>query len=96
MLAATVLLVLRDSPTAKADLVGRRLGANNRWPFGGSKSVAGTVVFWLSNSVTATGLLVWMERTGCIGIGRMIRCGLDGCRDQSRIGHTGTGAEAGR
>lgn len=79
MLAASVLLFWRDSPVGivamatlaagdgMADLVGRRYGANNRWP-GTQKSVAGTAAFWVSSTVTATGLLAWMQYTGCLAL----------------------------
>jgi phytol kinase len=77
MLAASILLFWRDSPIGivamsslaagdgMADIVGRRYGANNKWP-GTNKSVAGTAAFWLSSAVTATGLLAWMQYTGCL------------------------------
>lgn len=79
MLAASILLFWRDSPTGivamsslaagdgMADLIGRRYGVNNQWP-GTKKSIAGTAAFWLSSTVTATGLLAWMQYTGCLEI----------------------------
>jgi dolichol kinase len=77
VMAASILLFWRTSPVAivalstmaagdgMADLVGRRFGANNQWP-NSNKSVAGTVAFWVSSTLVATGLLAWFQYTGCL------------------------------
>jgi phytol kinase len=78
MLALSMLLFWRDSPAGivamsclaagdgMADLCGRRFGASNPWPFAKKKSVAGSLAFVLASTFTATGLLVWMQYTGCL------------------------------
>jgi len=79
VLAAACLLFWRDSPVGvtavsvlaagdgMADLVGRRYGRNNQWPWGrDNKSVAGTLAFWVASTVVTTGLLVWLQYTGCL------------------------------
>lgn len=70
ILSAFILLFWRSSPVSivalstmaagdgLADLIGRRLGANNQWP-GLNKSVAGSLAFWLASLVTSVGLLWW-------------------------------------
>jgi phytol kinase len=80
MLALSMLLFWRESPTGivamsclaagdgMADLCGRRFGASNPWPFAKNKSVAGSLAFVLASTLTATGLLVWMQYTGCLAL----------------------------
>jgi dolichol kinase len=75
VLAACILLFWRDQAAGMvalsnlaagdglADLVGRRLGKNNKWP-GLDKSVAGTIAFWLGATACSVGLLLWMQSTG--------------------------------
>jgi dolichol kinase len=77
VMAASIMLFWRSSPVGiialstmaagdgMADLVGRRFGANNQWP-NSNKSVAGTVAFWVSSTLVATGLLAWFQYTGCL------------------------------
>jgi phytol kinase len=47
-----------------ADLMGRRFGSNNRWPFQPKKSVAGSVAFVVGSVVGSFGLLSWLVWTG--------------------------------
>jgi dolichol kinase len=75
ILAACILLFWRDSAAGivalsnlaagdgLADLVGRRLGKNNKWP-GLDKSLAGTIAFWLGATACSVGLLLWMQFAG--------------------------------
>jgi len=77
ILAANVLLFWRSSPVGivslavmaagdgMADLVGRRYGKNNQWP-GLSKSLAGTLAFWVASTVASLALLLWMQYWGCL------------------------------
>jgi phytol kinase len=77
ILAASILFFWRSSPVGivalsclaagdgLADLIGRRLGANNQWP-GLKKSVAGSLAFWAGSLVTSVGLLLWMQYWGCL------------------------------
>lgn len=51
-----------------ADLVGRQWGKNNKWWFSDSKSVAGTMAFAVSASLTSFGLVNWLQYTGCLQI----------------------------
>jgi len=78
MTAAATVLFWRDSPVGvtalsilaagdgMADLVGRRFGKTNKWWKGADKSVAGSLAFWLAGTVTATGLLAWLQFAGCM------------------------------
>jgi dolichol kinase/type II secretory pathway pseudopilin PulG len=79
ILAACILLFWRDAPSGAgivalsnlaagdglADLVGRRLGKNNKWP-GLDKSVAGTIAFWVGATACSVGLLLWLQYTGSL------------------------------
>lgn len=47
-----------------ADLVGRRYGSTNKWPFNGSKSVAGSAAFVAGSFAGSYGLLSWLTSTG--------------------------------
>jgi dolichol kinase len=49
-----------------ADLVGRRLGRKNKWPFAKDKSVAGSAAFVVAATLTSTALAAWMSYTGCL------------------------------
>lgn len=87
MTGAATLLFWRNSPVGvtalsilaagdgMADLIGRRFGKTNKWWKGADKSVAGSLAFWLAGTVTATGLLAWLQFAGCLvlpfGMGRV-------------------------
>jgi len=49
-----------------ADIVGRRFGKNNKWPFSSSKSIAGSLAFIVFSSLCAIGLGTWLQYTGTI------------------------------
>lgn len=49
-----------------ADLIGRRFGANNKWFFNQSKSIAGTTAFAIAAALTSTGLAWWLGHTGAL------------------------------
>lgn len=78
ILAACILLFWRESPIGivalsalaagdgLADLLGRRYGKSNHWPGLPKKSVAGSVAFWVGSTLTAVGLLLWMEHWECL------------------------------
>lgn len=69
ILFASILLFWRDSPVGivalsamaagdgLADLIGRRYGKNNRWPFNPDKSIAGSAAFAVGGTLCATILL---------------------------------------
>lgn len=77
---ALTLAFWRDSPVAivalstlalgdgLADVLGRRFGANNKWP-GLDKSVAGTMSFWIGATAGSIGMLKWMQHWGCLSLG---------------------------
>ena len=50
-----------------ADIVGRRLGAGNRWPFAPSKSMVGSLAFATGAAAASLGLLGWLQLWGCLG-----------------------------
>jgi len=47
-----------------ADLVGRRLGKNNKWSFSPNKSIAGTLAFVIGSAVGSILLASWLSYTG--------------------------------
>lgn len=49
-----------------ADIVGRRFGKKNKWPFAPTKSVAGSAAFVVAATLTSTALAAWMSYTGCL------------------------------
>lgn len=49
-----------------ADIVGRRLGKDNKWFFSEKKSMAGSLAFFLSASLCTTGAVAWLSFTGCL------------------------------
>lgn len=58
-----------------ADIVGRRLGKDNKWSFSPDKSVAGTVAFAIASLATSYGLIRWLMFTGCmtmVGTGNIL------------------------
>lgn len=57
---------LGTSSRQMADIVGRRLGKGNKWPFSEDKSIAGSVAFVIASTVTSTALAAWMSYTGCL------------------------------
>lgn len=50
-----------------ADIVGRRLGAGNRWSFAPTKSVIGSAAFVAGAAVASLGILSWLRLWGCMG-----------------------------
>jgi len=78
VLLATILLFWRDNLSSvvvlstmaagdgAADIVGRRLGKNNRWFFNKDKSIAGTLAFFVASSLCSIALLWWFSITGII------------------------------
>jgi len=51
-----------------ADLVGRRLGRNNKWFFNNSKSVAGSIAFTVGSYLCVTGLTSWLVLNDALAI----------------------------
>eukprot|EP00560_Eucampia_antarctica_P006607 CAMPEP_0197829906 /NCGR_PEP_ID=MMETSP1437-20131217/6462_1 /TAXON_ID=49252 ORGANISM="Eucampia antarctica, Strain CCMP1452" /NCGR_SAMPLE_ID=MMETSP1437 /ASSEMBLY_ACC=CAM_ASM_001096 /LENGTH=220 /DNA_ID=CAMNT_0043431921 /DNA_START=658 /DNA_END=1320 /DNA_ORIENTATION=+ len=49
-----------------ADIVGRRWGANNKWFFSPSKSVAGSLAFVIGSSLGSIALVSWLAYTNTI------------------------------
>mmetsp|Transcript_3618 Transcript_3618/g.5500 ORF Transcript_3618/g.5500 Transcript_3618/m.5500 type:complete len:372 (+) Transcript_3618:71-1186(+) len=47
-----------------ADLIGRRFGSNNKWPFNKDKSVAGSTAFVSGALVASFGLISWLTGFG--------------------------------
>lgn len=47
-----------------ADLIGRRFGASNKWPFSKSKSIAGSSAFVVGSVLGSFGLLSWLIWNG--------------------------------
>jgi len=47
-----------------ADIVGRKFGKNNKWPFSKSKSIAGSTAFFASSLLVSFGLTTWLSFTG--------------------------------
>jgi dolichol kinase len=51
-----------------ADIVGRRLGEGNRWPFSKKKSIAGSAAFVIASTACSVALTAWMGYTGTLGL----------------------------
>eukprot|EP00978_Attheya_sp_CCMP212_P032681 scaffold128691_cov57-Attheya_sp.AAC.1 len=51
-----------------ADIVGRRLGEGNRWPFSKKKSIAGSAAFVIASTACSVALTAWMGYTGVLGL----------------------------
>jgi len=49
-----------------ADIVGRRFGRTNKWPFSPDKSVAGSAAFVLGATGATLGLVAWFALFGCL------------------------------
>jgi phytol kinase len=49
-----------------ADIVGRRLGNNNKWFFAPNKSIAGSAAFWVSGTSVSLGVCMWLSTAGCL------------------------------
>jgi phytol kinase len=49
-----------------ADIVGRRLGSNNKWFFSPNKSIAGSVAFWVSGTAVSIGISTWLSSVGVL------------------------------
>lgn len=49
-----------------ADLVGRRFGKGNKWPFAPDKSIAGSTAFWLAATASTSALAAWWSYAGCL------------------------------
>jgi dolichol kinase len=49
-----------------ADLIGRRFGNGNKWPFNRDKSVAGSVAFFVGASSCSVALALWFGYTGVL------------------------------
>ncbi len=47
-----------------ADIVGRRYGSQNPWPYNPNKSIAGSLAFVLASGVTSLALMLWIQYTG--------------------------------
>lgn len=68
-LAGIVALSAMAAGDGMADLVGRRFGKNNKWFFSSSKSIVGSAAFFVSSTMCAVGLAVWMQYAGCLTLG---------------------------
>lgn len=51
-----------------ADIVGRRFGKGNKWFFSESKSVAGSLAFFIFSLVSSIALSTWLSYNGCLVI----------------------------
>lgn len=49
-----------------ADIIGRRLGKNNKWIFNEDKSIAGTVAFITASSLCSIGLAYYFQWMGIL------------------------------
>jgi dolichol kinase len=49
-----------------ADIVGRRLGSNNKWFFSPNKSIAGSLAFWASGTAVSIGISTWLSSVGVL------------------------------
>ena len=49
-----------------ADIVGRRLGKNNKWKFSPDKSIAGTLAFIAGSTLGSITISSWLDYAGAI------------------------------
>ena len=61
-----------------ADIVGRRLGSDNKWAFNSSKSMAGSAAFVAGSFAGSYGLISWLTRFGAMDALDMGPVGLAG------------------
>ena len=46
-----------------ADIIGRRYGTTNPWPYNTKKSIVGSLAFVLASSITSLSLILWIQTT---------------------------------
>lgn len=63
-LIGVVALSVMAAGDGAAEIVGRRLGSNNKWFFNRDKSIAGTIAFFVASLVASTGISLWLNFTG--------------------------------
>jgi phytol kinase len=47
-----------------ADIIGRRYGSSNPWPYNNKKSMVGSLAFVVASSITSLFLILWIHYTG--------------------------------
>jgi phytol kinase len=75
MLAMSILCFWTDTPhgiiamstlaagDGMADLIGRRYGSTNPWPYNTKKSIVGSLAFVVASSITSVSLILWIQYT---------------------------------
>lgn len=65
-LTGVVALSMMAAGDGVADIVGRRYGKTNKWPFSADKSVAGSSAFFFASTTCAISLAWWFSYTGVL------------------------------
>lgn len=67
-LSGVIVLSTMAAGDGAADIVGRRLGKNNKWFFNKDKSIAGSSAFFIASTLCSIGIVWWFNFTGVITI----------------------------
>lgn len=65
-LAGVIVLSTMAAGDGAADIVGRRLGKNNKWFFSEDKSIAGSLAFFVASTLCSIGIAWWFNFTGVV------------------------------
>jgi len=65
-LAGAIVLSTMAAGDGAADIVGRRLGKNNKWFFNEDKSIAGSLAFFVASTLCSLGIAWWFNFTGVV------------------------------
>jgi len=65
-LSGVIVLSTMAAGDGAADLVGRRLGKNNKWMFNKDKSIAGSLAFFIASALCSIGILWWFSFSGVV------------------------------
>jgi len=65
-LSGVIVLSTMAAGDGVADIVGRRLGKNNKWLFNKDKSIAGTLAFFIASALCSIGILWWFSFNGVV------------------------------
>lgn len=67
-LSSVIVLSTMAAGDGAADLVGRRLGKKNKWPFNKDKSVAGSSAFFIASTLCSIAVMWWFNITGVVRV----------------------------
>jgi len=65
-LSGVIVLSTMAAGDGAADIVGRRLGKNNKWFFNKDKSIAGSLAFVIASTLCSIGIVWWFNFNGIV------------------------------